>query len=145
MGGKDATKKFNLLHPPNTLASLDSSYNLGPVDISDAGVVVVEKKVVKAVEKLEEKVQESMVTPILPMRLIDCLSLDDFEKAAEQSIDAKAWAWYSSAADDRWSEIMLSLFVGIGTDSEFSSTPKQSRLLSIRFLPTSSFKECRKN
>lgn len=105
MAGKDATTKFNLFHSPGTLDSLDASYNLGPVAMGAMITVTDTKAPSTAISSVRKQGEQKSVEVIAKtMSLIDCLSLDDFETAARQSLSAKAWAYYSSAADDELSQ-----------------------------------------
>ncbi|GAA5893659.1 FMN-dependent alpha-hydroxy acid dehydrogenase [Sporobolomyces salmoneus] len=84
--GKDATEPYEEVHPPGTIENnLPKDKHLGPVDMSTVD---------KVVEKVEERSKQEGPS------LVNCLNLDDFEKAAEQMLKTKAWAYYRSAADD---------------------------------------------
>ncbi|GAA5874582.1 hypothetical protein JCM16303_002911 [Sporobolomyces ruberrimus] len=87
--GKDATEEYEPLHPEGTIEkTLPKDKHLGPVDMST---------VVKLVEKVQKpQGGDKAAKP----SLANCLNLDDIEKAAEQLLKTKAWAYYRSAADD---------------------------------------------
>ncbi|KXN87466.1 Cytochrome b2, mitochondrial [Leucoagaricus sp. SymC.cos] len=90
--GKDATQEYDPIHPPDAITSnLPSEKHLGPVDME-----TVEKAEVKITD--EEKARLQRVTARPP--LDEILNLHDFEAVAKQVMPEKAWAYYSSAADD---------------------------------------------
>ncbi|RMJ17370.1 Cytochrome b2, mitochondrial [Fusarium kuroshium] len=90
--GKDATKEYEPIHPPDTLDKyLDASKHLGPVDM---GTVQQEEKEedpdeAARLERVEQK-------PLLSQ----CYNLHDFEAVARRVMKKTAWGYYSSAADD---------------------------------------------
>ncbi|KAF8342840.1 FMN-dependent dehydrogenase-domain-containing protein [Cantharellus anzutake] len=90
--GKDATEEYEPIHPPDAITThLPNEKHLGPVDSSSV------IKVVKEVTR-EEKDRLALFETRPPIS--ECLSLHDFETVARQVMPAKAWAYYSSAADD---------------------------------------------
>ncbi|KAJ5188946.1 FMN-dependent dehydrogenase [Penicillium cf. griseofulvum] len=90
--GKDATEKFEPIHPPDTLDKfLDQSKHLGPVDMA-----TVEQEE-KAFDPEEAARQERIA--LMPS-LEACYNLMDFEAVARQVMKKTAWAYYSSGADD---------------------------------------------
>jgi L-lactate dehydrogenase (cytochrome) len=90
--GKDATKEFEPIHPPDTLDKyLDKSKHLGDVDMS-----TVEKD---AEEDDPEEIERQKRIERLPP-LEECFNLLDFEALARRVMKKTAWAYYSSAADD---------------------------------------------
>jgi L-lactate dehydrogenase (cytochrome) len=91
-GGKDATKEFEPIHPPDTLNKyLDASKNLGPVDMGS----VEEEIVVEDPQEIERQKRIKAMP-----RLEECYNLMDFESVARTVMKKTAWAYYSSGADD---------------------------------------------
>ncbi|TDL29519.1 hypothetical protein BD410DRAFT_811129 [Rickenella mellea] len=89
--GKDATKAFAPIHPPDTLASLPPEAHIGPVDPrtipeSKDEPTEEDKRIAKAVENLPPPEA--------------ALNLRDIEKLAESVLTSTAWAYYRSAGDD---------------------------------------------
>jgi len=90
LAGKDATEQYDPVHPTGTLESaLPKTANLGPVDPKTV------------TEKAPTIIKES---DIEDQPLDSLLNLDDFEKVAQSKLSEKAWAYYSSAADDLFSK-----------------------------------------
>ncbi|KAJ7167556.1 FMN-dependent dehydrogenase-domain-containing protein [Mycena filopes] len=90
--GKDATCEYDPIHPPDAITTnLPRDKHLGPVDPE-----TVEKVVVQITD--EEKARQERVSNRPP--LDEILNLHDFESIAKQVLTDKAWAYYSSAADD---------------------------------------------
>ncbi|KAJ7768469.1 FMN-dependent dehydrogenase-domain-containing protein [Mycena metata] len=90
--GKDATQEYDPIHPPDAITTnLPLEKHLGPVDLE-----TVEKVVVEITD--EEKARQERVSNRPP--LDEILNLHDFESIAKQVLTDKAWAYYSSAADD---------------------------------------------
>ncbi|KAA8650265.1 hypothetical protein EYZ11_003826 [Aspergillus tanneri] len=90
--GKDATEEFDPIHPPDTLDKyLDSSKHLGEVDMATV------KQEEKAVDP-EEIERQERVKRMPPLEA--CYNLLDFETVARSVMKKKAWAYYSSGADD---------------------------------------------
>jgi len=90
--GKDATEEYDPIHPPDAITrNLHPSKHLGKVNPNSV------KKVVKEVTA-EEKQRQLRVQNRPP--LTECLNLHDFESIARAVMSEKAWAYYSSAADD---------------------------------------------
>ncbi|RSH80772.1 Cytochrome b2, mitochondrial precursor [Saitozyma podzolica] len=89
--GKDATKIFKPLHPPDALDILAPEAHLGPVDpltmpeVEDLGPTDEEKRI--------EQARKSM--PGADAMLL----IDDFEVWAEKVLSGTAWNYYRSAAD----------------------------------------------
>uniref|UniRef100_A0A8H7TSA9 Uncharacterized protein n=1 Tax=Bionectria ochroleuca TaxID=29856 RepID=A0A8H7TSA9_BIOOC len=75
--GKDASKLFTMLHPPDALGTLPTEYCLGPVD----------PETLPAQE--EEELSEA-----------EQLRQEDFEDWAQKVLSETAWAYYRSAADE---------------------------------------------
>ncbi|THG97547.1 hypothetical protein EW026_g4478 [Hermanssonia centrifuga] len=90
--GKDATAEYDPIHPPDAITkNLPPEKQLGGVDLD-----TVEKVVIKITD--EEKARQERVNQRPP--LSEILNLHDFEAIARQVMNEKAWAYYSSAADD---------------------------------------------
>jgi L-lactate dehydrogenase (cytochrome) len=90
--GKDATKEFEPIHPPDTLDKyLDKSKHLGNVDMS----TVEQDKEEDDPEEIERQKRIQRLPP-----LEECFNLLDFEALARRVMKKTAWAYYSSAADD---------------------------------------------
>ncbi|KIK95771.1 hypothetical protein PAXRUDRAFT_826689 [Paxillus rubicundulus Ve08.2h10] len=90
--GKDATKEYDPIHPPDAITTnLKPEKHLGPVDLE-----TVEK--VEEVITNEERTRQARLAarPLLS----EILNLHDFEAIARVVMPEKAWAYYSSAADD---------------------------------------------
>ncbi|WVR07303.1 hypothetical protein IAU60_004344 [Kwoniella sp. DSM 27419] len=89
--GKDATKIFKPLHPPDALDILDDSQHVGPVDPltvpepEDTGPTEEEKRIEAARKELPQ--------------LDAMLLVQDFEEWAEKVLSGTAWNYYKSAAD----------------------------------------------
>ncbi|KAG8933794.1 hypothetical protein FRC00_012790 [Tulasnella sp. 408] len=80
------------IHPPDAITSnLPPEKHLGPVDPS---TVKEAPKELTAEQKQRE--ERSRFKPPLD----ECLNLHDFEAVAKATLPDKAWAYYSSAADD---------------------------------------------
>ncbi|KAG8797942.1 hypothetical protein FRC17_007601, partial [Serendipita sp. 399] len=90
--GKDATEEYDPIHPPDAIVKhLPKEKHLGKVD---PGSVT---KVVKEVTEEETARQDRVKNR---PSLDEILNLHDFEAIAKETLPAKAWAYYSSAADD---------------------------------------------
>ncbi|KAJ7098803.1 FMN-dependent dehydrogenase-domain-containing protein [Mycena belliarum] len=90
--GKDATQEYEPIHPPDAITTnLPPEKHLGPVEPDTA-----EKVVVEITD--EEKARQERISNRPP--LDEILNLHDFENIAKQVLPEKAWAYYSSAADD---------------------------------------------
>lgn len=90
--GKDATKEYDPIHPPDAITThLPPSKHLGVVDPSSSKAVPVE-------ETEEEKLHKQLLASVPPLSSI--LNLHDFESIARRVLPPRAWAYYSSAADD---------------------------------------------
>ncbi|KAG8904618.1 hypothetical protein FRB99_001415 [Tulasnella sp. 403] len=90
--GKDATEEYDPIHPPDAITTnLPPGKHLGPVDPNSV------KQVIKEVT-VEQKQREERARNKPP--LDECLNLHDFEAIARVTLPDKAWAYYSSAADD---------------------------------------------
>ncbi|ELR06271.1 hypothetical protein VC83_05029 [Pseudogymnoascus destructans] len=92
LAGRDATEKFDPIHPSGTLAeNLDPSCKLGRVDLATL--------VAPAVEEASAKRDQEG-----PIDVQTLLNLDEFEEVATKKISQKAWAYYYSASDDLFSK-----------------------------------------
>jgi L-lactate dehydrogenase (cytochrome) len=90
--GKDATEEFDTIHPPDTLDKyLDKAKHLGEVDMS----TIADKEREKDPDE-EERQERIRRMPALEQ----CFNLADFEAVAKRVMRKKAWAYYSSGADD---------------------------------------------
>ncbi|KAJ6538470.1 FMN-dependent dehydrogenase-domain-containing protein [Mycena vulgaris] len=90
--GKDATQEYEPIHPPDAITTnLPPEKHLGPVEPD-----TVEKVVIEITD--EEKARQERISNRPP--LDEILNLHDFENIAKQVLPEKAWAYYSSAADD---------------------------------------------
>ncbi|EIM85014.1 uncharacterized protein STEHIDRAFT_81830 [Stereum hirsutum FP-91666 SS1] len=90
--GKDATQEYDPIHPPNAITdNLPPEKHLGAVDMG-----TVQK--VKVSISDEDKRRKDLFNSRPPLEEI--LNLHDFESIAKLVMPEKAWAYYSSAADD---------------------------------------------
>ncbi|THH33092.1 hypothetical protein EUX98_g1115 [Antrodiella citrinella] len=90
--GKDATAEYDPIHPPDAIkTNLPPEKHLGRVE---AGTVA--KVEIKVTD--QEKERQLRVNARPP--LSEVLNLHDFEAIARSVMTEKAWAYYSSAADD---------------------------------------------
>lgn len=119
--GKDATKKFNPIHPPDTLDKyLPKEKHLGLLEASPAAADSSEKK---PVQKVAQKVIAPPTPPPAAVEDVDddendpdeiirreyednkpplsqMYNLLDFEHIASKVMSKTGWAYYSSGADD---------------------------------------------
>jgi L-lactate dehydrogenase (cytochrome) len=90
--GKDATEEYEPIHPPDAITTnLPQDKHLGRVDPG-----TVQKVEVRIND--EEKARQERISRRPP--LDEILNLHDFEAIARLVMPEKAWAYYSSAADD---------------------------------------------
>ncbi|THV06212.1 hypothetical protein K435DRAFT_773404 [Dendrothele bispora CBS 962.96] len=90
--GKDATAEYDPIHPPDAITTnLPKEKHLGPVEPD-----TVEKVEVKITDEDKARLERMENKP----SLTEVLNLHDFEYVAKQVMPEKAWAYYSSAADD---------------------------------------------
>ncbi|TDL18057.1 hypothetical protein BD410DRAFT_822490 [Rickenella mellea] len=90
--GKDATEEYDPIHPPDAITTnLPPEKHLGAVDQSS-----VERVEVKITDAEKERLARVDARPPLS----EILNLHDFEAIAKLVMTEKAWAYYSSAADD---------------------------------------------
>ncbi|KAJ5710662.1 hypothetical protein N7488_004818 [Penicillium malachiteum] len=91
LAGKDATEEYDPIHPPGILEEeLKPEQCLGTVDVASMPK-----------EEAPAKVQEPAQGPP-PMESL--LNLDDIEEVATKKVNQKAWAYYYSASDDKFSK-----------------------------------------
>ncbi|KAI3657601.1 hypothetical protein MP638_005805 [Amoeboaphelidium occidentale] len=94
-GGKDATKAFDVVHPPDIITKLlPPSVLIGELDQDSA------KHVSKLQSELTPEEQEIKEARARMPPLSEMLNLHDFEFVAKQVMRKDGWAYYSSAADD---------------------------------------------
>lgn len=92
--GKDATKEYDPIHPPDAITTnLKPDKHLGPVDRSTINQIALDDPMSE-----EEQARQARINS--RPRLSEILNLHDFEAVARQVMPEKAWAYYSSAADD---------------------------------------------
>ncbi|KAK7036435.1 hypothetical protein VNI00_011632 [Paramarasmius palmivorus] len=90
--GKDATQEYDPIHPPDAITTnLPPEKHLGPVEPE-----TVEKVEIQITDEEKERLARAAGKPGLD----EILNLHDFESIARQIMPEKAWAYYSSAADD---------------------------------------------
>ncbi|OCF40439.1 L-mandelate dehydrogenase [Kwoniella heveanensis CBS 569] len=89
--GKDATKIFKPLHPPDALDTLDPSQHIGPVDPLSVPEPEDEEP---TEEDLRIEEARKQMPPVDAMLLVD-----DFEQWGEKVLSGTAWNYYKSAAD----------------------------------------------
>ncbi|KAJ7099534.1 glyoxylate dehydrogenase [Mycena belliarum] len=90
--GKDATAAYEPIHPPDMISS-----NLPP----EKHIGIAEPSASKRPKTAEEKKRE--LTLALRPPLDEMLNLHDFEAVAKGVLTEKAWAYYSSAAEEEFS------------------------------------------
>ncbi|KAI0347090.1 hypothetical protein BDW22DRAFT_1425165 [Trametopsis cervina] len=93
LAGKDATKHFVPIHPPNTLSHLPAEAHLGPIDPE-----TVPKDLF---EETDEEKQIAHARSQLPPPDA-ALNLQDIEEYAESVLTKTAWAYYRSTGDDEY-------------------------------------------
>lgn len=87
--GRDATAEYEPVHPPGTIEeNLPKEKCLGKVDMTTLKEAIV--------------TTSNREVPKPPVNLV--LNLEEFEGWAKKTLSAKAWAYYSSAADDLFSK-----------------------------------------
>jgi len=89
--GKDATKIFTPLHPPDALEMLSEEQHLGPVDPTTMPA----PEEVEPTEEEKKRDEERQKMPSADAMLL----IDDFEYWAERVLSGTAWNYYKSAAD----------------------------------------------
>ncbi|KAF9031215.1 hypothetical protein BDZ89DRAFT_1064064 [Hymenopellis radicata] len=90
--GKDATAEYDPIHPPDAITT-----NLPPEKhLGVAQMDTVEKVEIKITDEEKARLERVSNRPSLD----EVLNLHDFEHVARLVMPEKAWAYYSSAADD---------------------------------------------
>ncbi|KAJ5927748.1 hypothetical protein N7466_006704 [Penicillium verhagenii] len=91
LAGKDATEEYDPIHPPGILdEELKSEQCIGTVDASTLPK-----------EEVPVETQEPVQGPP-PVESL--LNLDEIEEVATKQVNKKAWAYYWSASDDKFSK-----------------------------------------
>ncbi|KAL5383685.1 hypothetical protein DPSP01_005790 [Paraphaeosphaeria sporulosa] len=90
--GKDASSKFQLLHPPDAIGTLPPEYCLGAIDPETIPAP-------EAIELTEDEVRQAEAREEMP-QAADMLLVQDFENWAERVLSTTAWAYYRSASDE---------------------------------------------
>ncbi|KAJ9650613.1 hypothetical protein H2198_010085 [Neophaeococcomyces mojaviensis] len=90
--GGDSTKAYNEIHSPSLVSKTLGSYALK--GILDESTITEEWKSKQVANK------EHQSNPNAKPELSQILNSYDFERAAEKSVSAKSWAYYSGAAND---------------------------------------------
>ncbi|KIK71153.1 hypothetical protein GYMLUDRAFT_33287 [Collybiopsis luxurians FD-317 M1] len=95
--GKDATGAYEPIHPSDALEkNLSPSQHLGPVN-NDAASALAQDQAARKSTKDELRVTQALKQRPPLNRIIN---LADMEQVASNVLSYKAWAYYSSAADD---------------------------------------------
>lgn len=95
-GGRDATAEYDPIHPPGTLEeNLEPAQILGAVDPTTVDAGSAQPDAVTTDTPAAEQAAESTLPPLATQ-----LNLDDFATTAQKVLSPKAWAYYSSGADD---------------------------------------------
>ncbi|KAL5398386.1 hypothetical protein PMIN03_007677 [Paraphaeosphaeria minitans] len=90
--GKDASLKFQLLHPPDAIGTLPPEYCLGAID----------PETLPAPQEMaltEDEIRQAEAREEMP-QAADMLLVQDFENWAERVLSTTAWAYYRSASDE---------------------------------------------
>ncbi|KAJ5889140.1 hypothetical protein N7504_009950 [Penicillium tannophilum] len=91
LAGKDATEEYDPIHPPGILEEeLKPEQCIGTVDV---GTLPKEEAPVEAQEPAQG-----------PPPMETLLNLDEIEEVATKQVSRKAWAYYWSASDDKFSK-----------------------------------------
>lgn len=93
MAGKDATKAFMPIHPPDVLSTLPPEYHVGTLDPTTAPA--------SAYEETEEEIRIRKAREALPHPEA-ALNLNEIEELAKGVLTRVAYAYYSSAGDDEY-------------------------------------------
>ncbi|EIN13480.1 cytochrome b2 [Punctularia strigosozonata HHB-11173 SS5] len=96
--GKDATAAYEPIHPPDALSQLPASKHLGPVSTEAASTLEAQQKE-RAQQKTKDELRIEAAQRSKPP-LSRILSLRQMEDVARSVLSYKAYAYYSSAADD---------------------------------------------
>lgn len=90
--GKDATEEYDPIHPPDAITTnLPKDKHLGEID---------PRSITKVIKEMTPEEEARLKRVALRPPLSECLNLHDFEAIARAVMPEKAWAYYSSAADD---------------------------------------------
>ncbi|KAH8830211.1 glyoxylate dehydrogenase [Flagelloscypha sp. PMI_526] len=89
--GKDATKDYDPIHPENALDILPKGAFLGRIDPSSKPVV--------SVPPAHSAPARDSKSPVLA----ECITINDFERAAQAHLTPRAFAFFKGAADDEYS------------------------------------------
>lgn len=89
--GKDITKVFKSIHPPNTLRRIPIEAHLGPIDPATMPV--------DANQPTEEELRIAEARKHIPSPSA-VINLDEIEDIAKKVLTTTAWAYYRSTADD---------------------------------------------
>ncbi|KAG9041595.1 Cytochrome b2, mitochondrial precursor, partial [Tulasnella sp. UAMH 9824] len=93
MAGKDATKAFMPIHPPDALSTLPPEYHVGTLDPTTAPAA--------AYAETEEEIRIRKAREALPHPEA-ALNLDEIEDLAKGLLTRVAYAYYASAGDDEY-------------------------------------------
>ncbi|KAG8959535.1 Cytochrome b2, mitochondrial precursor [Tulasnella sp. 419] len=93
LAGKDATKVFAPIHPPDSLASLPPEAHIGSIDVATLPEGLFEET---AEEKRLRDAREALPVPEA------ALNLSDIEQLATKVLSHVAYAYYASAGDDEY-------------------------------------------
>jgi L-lactate dehydrogenase (cytochrome) len=96
--GKDATTAYEPIHPPDALSQLPPSKHLGPVS-DEAASSLDQQQRERAKQKTKDELRMEQAQREKPP-LSRILSLGQMEQVAKSVLSYKAYAYYSSAADD---------------------------------------------
>ncbi|KAH9999788.1 FMN-dependent dehydrogenase-domain-containing protein [Russula vinacea] len=89
--GKDATREFMQIHPPDALNTLPHSVCIGPIDPTTVPRTVREPT---AEENRIAKAREALPHPRSALNLVE------IEELAKRVLSARAWSYYRSGGDD---------------------------------------------
>ena len=111
--GKDATEAYEPIHPPDAITTnLPKEKHLGEVDPAT---------IVKVVKKMTDEDRRREAAMAARPGLDEILNLHDFEAVARKVLSPKAWAYYSSAADDESGNTVLHMAAANGHTGEWTS------------------------
>lgn len=103
--GKDATKDFDSVHPPELLAeTLPETALRGHIESAELADMTVAKsnQSTKPEQISPTDPKDDGIPPPPPLSTL--INLHDFEKVAQRYLAPNAWAYYTSAADDEISK-----------------------------------------
>jgi L-lactate dehydrogenase (cytochrome) len=103
--GKDATRAFSAVHPPDMLSLLPPAALVGTYDAAAAGPLVEAKAVSPAAKAAPSAAPASRPAatnsaPPQERSLEEMLNAADFEPVAQRRMEEEGWAYYSSGAED---------------------------------------------